>query len=58
MDVLAAREDLGPALYADFALSWVEGGAAIVGGCCETGPEHISALRDRLHGAGIGTTAA
>jgi S-methylmethionine-dependent homocysteine/selenocysteine methylase len=58
VDVLAAREDLGPALYAEFALGWVEGGAAIVGGCCETGPEHISALRERLHGAGIGTTAA
>ena len=23
-------------------------GAAIVGGCCEVGPEHIAALRDRL----------
>ena len=33
-------------------------GAAIVGGCCEVGPEHIAALRDRLHEAGIGTTGA
>jgi S-methylmethionine-dependent homocysteine/selenocysteine methylase len=58
VDVLAAREDLGPERYADFALRWVEGGAAIVGGCCETGPEYIAALRDRLQEAGIATTAA
>ena len=38
VDVLAAREDLGPERYADFALRWAESGAAIVGGCCETGP--------------------
>ena len=58
VDVLGVREDLGPERYAEFALRWVEGGAAIVGGCCETGPEHIAALRDRLHAAGIATTAA
>ncbi|HET6172288.1 MAG TPA: homocysteine S-methyltransferase family protein [Gaiellales bacterium] len=58
VDVLASREDLGPERYAEFALDWVEGGAAIVGGCCETGPGHIAALRERLHAAGIATTAA
>jgi S-methylmethionine-dependent homocysteine/selenocysteine methylase len=58
VDVLAARDDLGPERYAGFALRWAERGAAIVGGCCETGPEHIAALRDRLHEAGIVTTAA
>ena len=52
VDVLGIREDLGPERYADFALRWVEGGAAIVGGCCETGPEHIAALRDRLARSG------
>ena len=58
VDVLGHREDLVPERYADFALGWAEAGAAIVGGCCETGPEHIAALRDRLHAAGFVTTAA
>jgi S-methylmethionine-dependent homocysteine/selenocysteine methylase len=48
VDVLGVRDDLGPARYAEFALRWVEAGAAIVGGCCEVGPAHIAALRDRL----------
>lgn len=48
VDVLEARRDLGPESYADFAQGWAEKGAAIVGGCCEVGPEHIAALRDRL----------
>nr|HMQ57957.1 homocysteine S-methyltransferase family protein [Rhizobiaceae bacterium] len=48
VDVLEARKDLGPDSYADFALGWVRQGAAIVGGCCEVGPEHIARLRDRL----------
>jgi S-methylmethionine-dependent homocysteine/selenocysteine methylase len=48
VDVLGVRDDLGPARYAEFALRWVDAGAAIVGGCCEVGPEHIAALRDRL----------
>ncbi len=50
VDVLAAREDLSPAAYADFALGWVAAGATIVGGCCEVGPAHIAELRDRLAG--------
>jgi S-methylmethionine-dependent homocysteine/selenocysteine methylase len=52
VDVLDARDDLGPATYADFAMGWVEAGATIVGGCCEVGPEHIGVLRDRLRSAG------
>ena len=52
VDVLAARDDLGPEAYADFAMGWVAGGATIVGGCCEVGPEHIAVLRDRLRRAG------
>jgi len=52
VDVLAAREDLDPAAYADFAMGWVADGATIVGGCCEVGPEHIAVLRDRLRSAG------
>jgi len=52
VDVLEPRKDLGPDSYADFALGWVRQGAAIVGGCCEVGPEHIARLRDRLEAAG------
>ncbi|MGL4488661.1 MAG: homocysteine S-methyltransferase family protein, partial [Rhizobiaceae bacterium] len=39
---------LGPESYADFAVDWVARGAAIVGGCCEVGPEHIAVLHERL----------
>ncbi|RWC31429.1 MAG: homocysteine S-methyltransferase [Mesorhizobium sp.] len=52
VDVLHARHDLGPDAYADQAIGWVEAGADIVGGCCEVGPPHIAALRDRLEQAG------
>lgn len=36
-------EHIGPAQYADLALSWREEGAQIIGGCCGTTPEHIAA---------------
>lgn len=48
VEVLHARHDLGPDTYTDQAVGWAEAGAAIVGGCCEVGPGHIAALRDRL----------
>jgi S-methylmethionine-dependent homocysteine/selenocysteine methylase len=53
VDVLGVRDDLGPAVYAAFAMNWVAGGATIVGGCCEVGPAHIAVLRDRLTEAGF-----
>ncbi|MGB0854128.1 MAG: homocysteine S-methyltransferase family protein [Pikeienuella sp.] len=46
--VLKARTDLGPAEYAAFAQQWVDLGATIIGGCCEVGPAHIAALRDKF----------
>lgn len=49
---LAARTDLGPAAYADHAMSWVAAGVTLVGGCCEVGPAHIAHLHDRLAEAG------
>ncbi|WP_421912528.1 homocysteine S-methyltransferase family protein [Mesorhizobium sp.] len=52
VEVLHARHDLDPEAYADQAMAWVEAGAGIVGGCCEVGPAHIAALRDRLDHAG------
>jgi homocysteine S-methyltransferase len=49
---LTHRHDLTPEKYADFAMTWVNMGASIVGGCCEVGPAHIRHLRDRLTEAG------
>lgn len=51
-DDLSPRRDLGPAAYADHAMSWVGMGATIVGGCCETGPAHIAEIARRLRAAG------
>lgn len=48
VDALTTRDDLGPAAYADFADRWAATGAGIIGGCCETTPAHIAALRARL----------
>ena len=45
--VLEARTDLGPQAYAERAAGWVERGATIVGGCCETTPAHVRALAGR-----------
>ena len=52
VDTMSVREDLGPDAYAEHAMAWVEAGATIVGGCCEVGPAHIAALRERLVAAG------
>lgn len=49
---LSARTDLGPQEYAAQALGWVAVGASVVGGCCETGPDHIAAIAQRLAAAG------
>ena len=52
VDALEQRTDLSPQAYADFAISWVDAGATIVGGCCEVGPEHITELAVRLRNKG------
>ncbi|TNJ41019.1 homocysteine S-methyltransferase family protein [Phaeobacter sp. B1627] len=52
VEALSRRTDLGPAAYADYAMTWVEMGATIVGGCCEVGPDHIAELARRLRAAG------
>ena len=49
---LSAREDMIPAVYADHALRWLDHGATILGGCCETGPAHIAEIARRLHAEG------
>jgi S-methylmethionine-dependent homocysteine/selenocysteine methylase len=58
VESLAARTDLGPDAYAGHAMRWVAAGAAIVGGCCETGPAHIAALARRLAAAGHPVTGS
>ena len=52
VDALHARADLTPEAYAAHVMGWVGQGATIVGGCCETGPAHIAALRAALVAAG------
>ncbi len=52
VDALSARRDMGPEVYAGHVMGWVERGATIVGGCCETGPAHIAEIARRLRDAG------
>ncbi len=52
VDALHPREDLTPEAYARHVMAWVDQGATIVGGCCETGPAHISELARQLTAAG------
>ena len=52
VDGLSARRDLTPQTYADHAVSWLDYGATVVGGCCEVGPAHIKELATRLRAAG------
>lgn len=49
---LTHRHDLTPEKYVGFAMGWVAQGATIVGGCCDVGPAHISALAAALRAAG------
>lgn len=49
---LESRRDMGPEVYAEHAMTWVNEGATIVGGCCETGPAHIAEIARRLTAAG------
>ena len=46
---LNARSDIDPVAYADIADHWIARGAALVGGCCETGPAHIAQIARRLN---------
>lgn len=51
-DLPAARQDLGPAAYAEFAERWLDMGAQLVGGCCEVGPEYIAEVCKRFRAKG------
>jgi homocysteine S-methyltransferase len=52
VDALKMRRDFTPDLFAEHAMSWVEHGATIIGGCCEVSPAHISEIASRLKAAG------
>jgi len=39
---------ISPDDFANHAVSWVHGGAQLVGGCCGIGPEHIRAIAERV----------
>ena len=52
VDTLTARRDLTPDAYAEIALSWIDHGATILGGCCEVGPDHIAELARQLRAKG------
>ena len=40
---------LDPQQYLEYAKGWSEQGARIIGGCCNTRPDHIQALREWLY---------
>lgn len=42
------RDDVDPLSYARAVESWLASGAAIVGGCCGTGPGHIRAIAEAI----------
>lgn len=44
----APTQPIGPDEYAQVAAEWVELGASIIGGCCDTSPEFIARIGDRM----------
>lgn len=48
--IFERRDDLTATRYADIVGTWIDGGATIVGGCCDMYPEHIAALCERFSG--------
>ena len=44
-------DDVLPDAYAQHARQWVQHGAAILGGCCGTTPDHIKALKEIMRAA-------
>jgi len=51
-DALQTRRDMDAEAYADHAMAWVDQGATLLGGCCETTPAHIAAIARRLRADG------
>ena len=40
--------EISPSEYAEQAKIWVDEGAYVIGGCCDTGPNHIRALVEMI----------
>lgn len=53
---LERRTDLNPEQYAAYAREWRALGAAVVGGCCGIGPEHIAAVGPVMAHEGVHPT--
>jgi len=43
-----------PDYFAEYAIKFVEAGASLVGGCCGTSPEHVTAMSQALRAGGYG----
>jgi S-methylmethionine-dependent homocysteine/selenocysteine methylase len=48
---LPFRDDMPPELFAQYAGTWLDRGAGLLGGCCGAGPEYIARLRALIDGA-------
>lgn len=46
--IFERRDELTGDRYADVVAEWIDGGATIVGGCCDMYPEHVAALAKRF----------
>ncbi len=45
-EFLGKRDDLTPTVLKDLAKKFIDDGATIIGGCCETNPSHIKAFSE------------
>ena len=45
-EFLGKRNDLTPAVLKNLAKKFIDDGATIIGGCCETNPSHIKAFSE------------
>lgn len=43
-----STDAINPDRYADYAMSWINSGAEIIGGCCGTTPSTIEAIANRI----------
>lgn len=48
ISTLGQRHDLDPERYSVHVKDWIDAGATVVGGCCETGPAHIKQISELL----------
>jgi homocysteine S-methyltransferase len=46
--VWESTEGIDPAVYAGYAERWMDSGIVLIGGCCGTTPQHLSAISNSL----------